>query len=201
MAIMFRYFERPHDFSTYQAEPRSCNLCGQVRFGYAGPFYGLDRDIEFVCEECLASGRLAERGITTNEGDIAALRKQLTERHPDFDAEERAALAAARTAELHSRTPHLVTWQDFFWPAHCGDYCAFVKEVGAPDVRRLAGDQDPVAFLAAHLRNPMHEGEAREVWESIRPDAPQNSQTAYSVGVYHFRCLRCGEPVLIWDCD
>lgn len=201
MASVFRYFERPHDFSTYQTEPRKCDFCRQVRFGYAGPFYGSGDDVEFICEECLASGRLAERGITTNEGDIAALERQLAELRPDLDGKQRAALASARTAELESRTPSVITWQDFSWPAHCGDYCVFVKEVGAPDIKRLAGLQDPVAFLAERLRNPLRKDEAREVWESIRRDSPRDGQAAYSMGVYHFRCLHCNEPILIWDCD
>lgn len=201
MGTDFRYFERPHDFSTYQAEPHRCDLCGRERPGYTDPFYGDDDQVEFVCEECLASGRLAERDLTTNEGDHAALKRQLAEQQPDLNVEQQAALSDARTAELETRTPDMVTWQDFFWPAHCGDYCRYVKEVGAPDIVRLAGDQDPITFLAEHLRDPMHDSEAREVWESIRPDSPQDGRTAYSVGVYLFRCLHCETPVLIWDCD
>ncbi len=48
----FGYFEHPHEFSTYRTVPALCNVCGQSRPGYAGPFYGL-RDVEFVCEDCL----------------------------------------------------------------------------------------------------------------------------------------------------
>ncbi len=201
MSIAFRYFERPHDFSTYQAKPRTCDLCGQERSGYTNPLCGDEDEVEFVCEECLASGRLAERDLTTNEGDHAALTCQLAELRRDLDAEQRNALAGARTAELESRTALLVTWQPFRWPAHCGDYCTFVKEVGAADIARLAGDQDPDTFLAKHLRETMHDDEAREVRESIRPDSPQDGRTAYAVGVYLFRCLQCDEPVLLWDCD
>lgn len=202
MGSKFRYFERPHDFSTYHAEPQYCDLCRRSHAGYDGPFCGPKSDVEFICERCLASGRLAERDLTTcNGGDIAALRRQLAELHPDLDEEQRAALISARNVELESRTPNPLTWQDFLWPAHCSDYCVFVKEVGAPDIISLAGDEDPVAFLARHLRETTRAEEAREVWGSIRPDSPQKSGAAYSVGVYLFRCLHCDASILIWDCD
>ncbi len=201
MTITFRYFERPHDFSTYQQEPARCEVCEREGYGYEGPFYGLERDIEFVCEDCLSSGRLQALDIFTNEGDLASLRRQLRELRPRLSGAELNRLVSEREAELCYRTPHLTTWQDFFWPAHCGDFCRFVKEIGKPELSALAHDGDGVAFLAAHARDISDLSHAREVWEDIRPDIPRDGAVAYSVGVYLFRCVTCDEPVLLWDCD
>jgi uncharacterized protein CbrC (UPF0167 family) len=200
MSTRFRYFEHPHQFSTYQDEPQQCEVCGREQPGYTGPFYGL-QDVEFVCEECLATGRLQEHDITTNEGNATALREHLRALHPDLSDEEMKQLAQERTVELEQRTPHVVTWQDFFWPALCGDYRRFIQEVGKPDLIRLSPDGNGMTFFAAHTRDIADLDHAREVWDGIRADSPADGRVAYSVGVYLFRCLTCEEPILLWDCD
>src|SRR5690242_18560133 len=105
----FKYFRNPHDFSTYTAEPQTCEVCQQVQAGYSGPFYSAE-DIEFVCEECLATGRLAQVDATTNEGDIKALRKQIKDLQPQLTKKQLEELVEQGTAELEQRTPHLTTW-------------------------------------------------------------------------------------------
>lgn len=196
----FRYFERPHEFSTYRTVPAQCDVCRQTKPGYDAPFFGL-RDVEFVCEDCLVSGRLQDLDISTNEGDSSALRLQLRERLPHLSEAQCEQIVREHTTELEHRTPHLNTWQDFFWPAHCGDYCQFIKEVGQPELIRLSPDGNGPAFFAAHASDISDLAHALEVWDGIRPDIPVDGTTAYSIGVYLFRCLTCGEPVLLWDCD
>lgn len=194
----FCYFEHPHAFSTYTDQAQRCDLCGQERPGYKEPFYGCDAS--FVCEACLAAGKLADVKGSTNEGDLGSLRGQLQEMHPDWGEEQVQELVQQRTAELEHRTPHLVTWQSFRWPAHCGDYCRFVKEVGKPDLDELAPDGDGQAFFGEHLRErDRRVTDVPDVWQSIRPDSPQDNAASYSVGVYLFRCLHCGECVIAWD--
>jgi hypothetical protein len=200
MTAVYRYFELPHRFSTYKETPRRCDVCGREAPGYAGSFYG-NGDIEFVCEDCLSTGRLQEHGVTTNKGDVEALREQLRVPRADVSDVERNRLARERTVELEHRTPHPVTWQAFFWPAHCGDYCRFVKEVGKPELMQLSLDGDGEAFLAAHSYDIVDDLHAHSIWESIRPDIPGDGYIAYSVGVYLFRCLYCDEYVLHWDAD
>jgi uncharacterized protein CbrC (UPF0167 family) len=199
--MSFRHFQYPHRFSTYTDEEQHCDLCNQVRPGYRGPFYGRQR-IEFVCEECLVRGKLATVGATTNEGAVASLREQLENMHPNFDEERIQEQVQRRTTELEHRTPHLVTWQDLSWPAHCGDYCRFVKEVGKPDLNGLAPDGNGQRFFGEHLcAHDKNITNIPDVWRAIRPDSPKDNSTAYSVGVYLFQCLRCQEYVILWDCN
>jgi uncharacterized protein CbrC (UPF0167 family) len=121
---------------------------------------------------------------------------------PDIDRDQINDLVRQRTMELSQRTPHLETWQDFFWPVHCGDYCCFIKEVGKPDLDELAPDSDGLKFFDEHLREE-HAGitNASDVWNAIRPDSPKDNSTAYSVGGYLFQCLHCEKYVIHWDCD
>lgn len=200
MAATCRYFAHPHQFSTYREEPGRCDLCGREEPRYDGAYYG-SQNIEFICEQCLATGRLKDLDISTNEGDIGALRAQLRELQPQLSDEEREQLVRERTAELEHRTPQIMTWQDWFWPAHCGDYCQFIKEVGQPEITRLSPDGDGPAFLAAHADDITDLEQAKDVWTGVRPDIPIHNKVTYSLGVYLFRCLVCGEHVLRWDCD
>ncbi len=193
--MSFRYFQHPHEFSTYTKEPQLCDFCGEERPGYAGPYYG-QNDIEFVCEACLIQGRLTEAGASTNEGS-RLIRNQLQLYHPELSPEQREALVIQRIDELEYRTPSLVTWNDIEWPGHCGDYCRFIKIAGRPDIVALAGGRDAKAFFYAHLMGRAHP----DWWADIRPDSPRNNEVAYSMEVYLFQCLECGEYRLITDME
>ena len=201
MSIEFRYFAHPHEFAHFSPTPATCDFCGELRPYYSGPFFGLDDERETICEECLAGGRLEPLEMATNSGDIAALRRHLATTHPEMSEAEIERVARQRTIEVETRTPSPQTWQYFDWPAHCGDYCRYIKEVGQPELLALAADGDGPAYLAAHASDISDIEHAREVWEGIRPDAPTDISQAYSVGVYLFTCLVCGEHVLLWDCD
>jgi len=153
--------------------------------------------VDRLCEGCLRSGRLAELDLATCTGDAAALRKQLAEARPDLIGTELDALVQARTAELEQRTPCLITWQDFFWPAHCGDYCVFVEELGKPEIVELAREQDPTEWFCSLASDA-----DVDVWNAIREDsARDNPSVSYDLTVYRFSCRRCQSTVLHWDCS
>jgi len=187
-----RYFRDPHHFSSYSEAGEECPFCGLERAGYGGVFFG-ESDCDFVCEVCLLDGKLSENDLTTNEGcDLDLLRER-----PDLTALEAVALTRERTTELEQRTPAVMAWQPLLWPAHCGDFCCFIKEAGQLDMNRLAPDGNGRAFFESHLDEP---GRA-DIWDTIRHDAPEDNSVGCSVGVYLFQCLECGEYLILWDCD
>jgi uncharacterized protein CbrC (UPF0167 family) len=196
MEVSYRYFRFPHDFSTYIREPKKCDLCGETKAGFGGPFYGLKK-IEFVCEKCLNEGRLTEVDGFTNDGNVGEISRQLKEIFPNLSDLERGEMVEARNDELIHRTPHLVTWQDFLWPAHCGDFCCFIKEAGKPDLLLIAPEEKV---------HSLFDGDGDEksfnfIWECIRPDSPSDNSIAYSVGVYLFQCLQCQKYFIVYDAN
>jgi uncharacterized protein len=203
--ITYRYFRLPHQFSTFLSEPRRCDICGFVRGIYDMTLKGESKatdDVRYVCDQCLSGGALIERDLEINEGDIGALRTQLATLHPDYFAVEVDAAARPLTLEIQQRTPSPSTWQDFFWPAHCGDYCRYEREVGKPDLLALAGDRDVESFIADCLyKQDRAKAHAKTVWDNIRPDSPKGIEPAYSIGVYLFQCLVCEHYLLLWDAD
>jgi uncharacterized protein len=198
-AGVYRYFRLPHAFSSYSAAPQECHFCRQARPGYRRPFYG-EAEIDFVCEPCLVAGRLAEVDAFTNDADLRSLREGVERLHPEFDPAAVDAYCRERTHELVHRTPGLVTWQDFLWPAHCDDYCVFLAEVGKPSVARLAADGDGPRFLATHLQDPPPWAPG-QLWEALRPDSPADARLAYPVAFYLFQCRRCGGYRILWDAE
>ena len=201
MSSEFRYFAHPHEFAHFAATPAICEFCGEARPHYSGRFYGSEKGSKNICEACLAGGRLETLNFTLNHGDSGALQRQLSEAHPELSAEEIERIAHERTVELEKRTPARLTWQDLDWPVHCGDYCRYIKEIGQPELVALASDGDGPAYLAAHAPDIEDIEFARDVWGGVRPDAPTDAAQVYSVGVYLFTCLVCGEHVILWDCD
>jgi uncharacterized protein CbrC (UPF0167 family) len=158
--------------------------------------------VRFVCDACLVGGKLVERGTWVNLANGALLRAELTKRHPEWSDNDIERLARERTVEVEQRTPAPLTWQDFFWPAHCGDYCRYEREVGKPDLAALASDRDIPDFIEECLQEDDRAmTNARELWEDLRPESPEGIKPAYSIGVYLFQCLACDRFILLWDCD
>lgn len=215
MEPKYRYSATPHAFSTYTAEQQKCGLCGNVRSGYSQPFRGgwagsgpfphrgghWYESITFVCEECMLAGRLREIRSPTNTGNNTALMSQLAALQPSLSYREREVLAGTRTGELVYATPTLLTWERVAWPAHCGDYCRFLKEVGKPELSELATDGNGQAFFAAHALGIQEPAQASEVWAEMRQDRPTSSRSDSPVVVCLFQCLSCGEHMIYWDRD
>ena len=93
-----------------------------------------------------------------------------------------------RLDELIHRTPGYHGWQQEYWRAHCGDYCAFLGYVGYKELEQM-GIVDEVLDDT--------------IWkEWMKPETMlRNMVDGGSVQGYLFRCLHCGKYRLWVDCD
>jgi uncharacterized protein CbrC (UPF0167 family) len=125
-ASKYDYFENPEEDSTWSEHPYTCGCCGAKAPGFSGPFEGEDI-IEFICEECLGDGQLAEVGATTNTVDLEALQQAVAEHEPALSTEQMAELVEERFSTVAERTPPIAgVPSGFSWPIHCGDLCCYV---------------------------------------------------------------------------
>ena len=89
-----------------------------------------------------------------------------------------------RLDELVHRTPGYCGWQQEYWRAHCGDFCAFLGYAGYAELVEL--------------------GILEEVLEDVddwcRESIQHLSKDGSMVG-YLFQCLHCGKHLLHVDCD
>jgi len=103
---MFRYFRDPDNFAFKVDQASPCSVCGRVGLWFdAEGFYGAN-EIECICDDCLAQGRLKELEMETNEASEG------TEEEKDI---------------IRFRTPALPIWQDRMWPFVNGQYCVFER--------------------------------------------------------------------------
>jgi uncharacterized protein CbrC (UPF0167 family) len=151
-----------------------CSACVRKRgFIFTGVAYG-ERvpDDAVFCPWCISEGRA----------------------HAIFDARFNLVDAAASEEahdEVACRTPGLLTWQDWDWPAHCKDAAVYVGQPTGAELRANA------AALEALLRDVRQ-------WDWGRDEAHVDefieglggSQVAYL-----FECRHCGIPLVRWDQD
>lgn len=193
----FRYMANPSAGSPPADAP--CGLCGTDRDVRVSGFAGA-RDIDAICLRCIAAG-LPDDVAMGRDGDGGALRKQLRALHPDWTDAQLAADAAEKIRELAHRTPTILSWQEWFWPACCGDFCSFLQHAGQADLDGLAagfGVEDGRALLAAGLIDETLQP-ASEVWR-ILPTASQSPESNDSPQAYVFQCRHCRRARIEWDC-
>ncbi len=119
----FRYHPYPIKTGAFQesAEGVVCDCCEQItHIYYEAPFYSIN-DIDYLCPECIASGRAAKK-----------FNGSFQDNYYDEGVDD-----AEKTDELLHRTPGYCGWQQEYWRAHCNDYCAFLGYVGARELQAL----------------------------------------------------------------
>jgi len=169
----FRYHPNPLETGAFQEskEGVTCDCCGEItNVYYRTPFYAVDK-IEYLCPQCIANGRAAEKFDGAFQDS-----ESLDDGVDDPD----------KLDELISRTPGYHGWQQEYWRAHCGDYCAFLGYVGAKELRTLK-------VMKEVLDDPM--------WDDDQKELIQNMVNGGSVQGYLFRCLHCGKHLLWLDAD
>ena len=92
------------------AEGVVCDCCGKMtHIFYTNPFFSVE-DIAYLCPACIASGEAARKYDGSFQDDFSV----------DDGVDDPEKLD-----ELIHRTPGYSGWQQEYWRAHCGDYCAF----------------------------------------------------------------------------
>lgn len=195
----FTYFADPEHFSTWSREPQDCPICGEYKPGYEGPFYGGEEDIEFLCEKCLRSGVVVEFGATTNDGDMEALRAQILEKMEFLSPEQVAREVEKKLTVLTERTPPMATNGPLPWPAHCADFCEYIKEVGRQDLATLSPTGDGERFLYQHFQKTDDRDNPESIYKRMTPGTLENNHESHSPAVYLFKCLECGKHVILSD--
>ncbi len=169
----FQYHPNPMETGAFQESEDGviCDCCGEItHIYYKGPFYAID-NIGHLCPACIANGRAAKKFEGEFQDECS-----LDDGVDDPD----------KLDELIHRTPGYCGWQQEYWRAHCGDYCAFLGYVGARELRAL-GVMDEV------LSDPM--------WDDEMKEMIQNMVNGGSVQGYLFQCLHCGKHLLWVDVD
>jgi uncharacterized protein CbrC (UPF0167 family) len=127
----------------------------------------------YFCPWCIADGTAVRLfGGSFNELDDGA-------------ADDEAARIAAE------RTPSFETWQDWFWPTHCGVPAVYR---GQPSGDELRAYPEAFAALLADIRQYDWGRDEKYVAEFI--DGLGGGHVAYL-----FQCSSCGLPMVPWDAD
>ncbi len=107
-----------------------CDCCGKItNIYYNTPFFSVD-NIDYLCPVCIANGNAAKKFNGTFQDDYSV----------DEGVEDMNKLD-----ELIHRTPGYCGWQQEYWRAHCGDYCAFLGYVGAAELKSLGVMEEVLA--------------------------------------------------------
>ncbi len=128
----FRYHPNPLSTGAFDESEKGviCDCCGKItNIYYNTPFFSVD-NIDYLCPVCIANGNAAKKFNGTFQDDYSV----------DEGVEDMNKLD-----ELIHRTPGYCGWQQEYWRAHCGDYCAFLGYVGAAELKSLGVMEEVLA--------------------------------------------------------
>lgn len=169
---IFKYHINPIETGAFQTDKNViCDCCGkETSIYYDGPFYSV-ADVEYLCPECIASGRAAEK----------------------FDGDFQDAFSADKVSddekldELIHRAPGYCGWQQEYWLAHCDDFCAFKGYVLWKDIVKMGLEKE----IEENYREELNRIDFNTVEECLKG----------SMQGYLFQCLKCKKHLLYIDCD
>lgn len=199
--MTFKYFRKPKVLGGLLKEKHNCGICGYKTKCFEGEsFYG-EAIVDAVCYRCLKDGKLEGTGIFANDADVEALFDQMLALNPDKPKAELLIEAKSKINEIELRTPPILSWDDWKFPALDGDFCEFISFTSKPELNELAEDGDGKRFLMEHLRideenliNP------EIVWYQLS-DTKINviEQTNHNCLCYLFQSKVTGKYLVIWD--
>lgn len=167
--ITFKYHPNFYSLGLLTEEAGVCDCCGKQVSEYYPRIYSAE-EVECICLSCIASGKAAEKF----DGSFIQ------------DAECDKVDGQEKIDELMLRTPGYESWQGEYWLACCGDFCAYLGDVGTKELEEM-GIADEVFAEYDSL------GEY--------PDARTYLVKKGSMSGYLFRCLHCGKYHLWVDAD
>lgn len=161
----FVYHPEPLKTGAVKASDTVCACCGRARgYVYNGaPYSRLDDLQDRICPWCIADGSAARSlGASFVQNSEEPLPKRTEQR-------------------LFERTPGYESWQGEMWLVHHGDACEFHGDATRADLNALTPAEE-----AAFLRENDF---LVDEWADLKArHDPQDS----SLGIYKFRCRRCG---------
>ena len=203
--IPFKYFAEPERLTELFEDETTCDLCKETKECFPAEAQDGEGSIEAICPECLASGKLMERDITTVEGDYEELIKQLTHLHPDLSKEEIEKLADEKTNELEKTTPPLVTYEDWVWPCIEGDYCRFIGYGSQAFYDVYAnGEGGKELFIDSLYNKGLSNSEAAYLWDDVLSEeeiVDYEDSTADEMVFYVFKSLHSDTLITVIDSE
>ena len=169
---IFKYHINPIETGAFQTDKNvTCDCCGkETSIYYDGPFYSVT-DVKYLCPECIASGRAAEKF----DGDF----------QDEFSVDK--VSDDEKLDELIHRTPGYCGWQQEYWLAHCDDFCAFKGYVLWKDIVKMGLEKE----IEETYREELNGIDFNTVKECLNG----------SMQGYLFQCLKCKKHFLYIDCD
>lgn len=178
---LFKYHPKPLETGAFEQDKTvECDCCEQqTSVYYSGPFYCVD-EVEHLCPWCIANGSAAEKFAGSFQDDASIEGVEFEYDEEDDFAGIKNTYPDEMLKELVERTPGYHGWQQEFWLAHCGDFCAFIGYVGWNDIKdRL----DEFANLEEDCEN----------FGIRNSDLAKCLQKGGDCQGYLFRCLHCGK--------
>jgi uncharacterized protein CbrC (UPF0167 family) len=169
----FKYFRDPDNFAFKVETDLPCSICKTEGLWFdAGGFYGTN-EIECICDDCLATGKLKELEIETNEASQGTLDEIET---------------------IIYKTPALPTWQGRAWPYIEGSYCVFERMASKEDF------DNKDEFLNSFSERDKEQSDLDWLWEALPERKINNHHDGnFDVSVYLFTL---GEKKhCIWDAN
>ncbi len=164
----FKYYPGFYNSEDICTEPQVCDCCKQNTEASVFGMYS-EQEVRYICVDCVASGKATATFdgtfVQDAEGGVS---------DPDL------------IDELFSRTPGYSSWQGEYWRSCCGDFCAYLGNVGEEEL-------DEMGILDEVYENYEEEGGNAYDLEGL--------STVDSPTGYLFRCLHCGRYRLWVDMD
>ena len=159
----FKYIEDLKDVLTISDKFVKCDCCGKNTNIYTETLCS-DYEINAICVDCIQSGLACEK--------FDGYFNEVPEINND-----------AAIEELSTRTPHLATFQELFWPDCCNDFCKYL---------RISTDKD--------MKNEKILSDLKETFKDEWFDVEKLPEMNPHY-LLLFQCAKCGKHHVVVDLD